>query len=303
MSLNLFDPHKSFLCLPVVWVTIFMLFVPAIVIGVTIIYYSNLELDLSYEGMNYFITVFRLPLGLLALIIPLVAMLASNHRSEQTKEQIRLANTQNIFSNYYKHLEEFTKYASALNNELRSNDIAIDSRHAHSRFFDNASQGYYGVSESVLTIIDELMLIPEILFSNYHDKLCYPMDDDLYSRINDSISRGVGILRTKGKSRIDFRGREGRYGKVQCLYVSVSKDLIIDSFWVLDKIIDVCKFSSDFVIPRKFSLFKELSCEVYGIKITAILGGDGIPLESRASVIAAAEEFKLIADGYLEKLK
>lgn len=105
-----FDPHKSFLSLAVLKVVVGFAVVLAMVVSLVITMNSSIEIDLSYSGFNDAVRIFSVPLGILALIIPVVALLAANHRSEQTKEQMRLAGEQNNFSNYYKHLEEFEKY-------------------------------------------------------------------------------------------------------------------------------------------------------------------------------------------------
>ena len=63
----------------------------------------------SYSTINPLIMELKLPIAIAiaGLSIPLVAMVAAVHRSSQTAEQIRVQHEQNIFSNYFKHLEEF----------------------------------------------------------------------------------------------------------------------------------------------------------------------------------------------------
>lgn len=52
------------------------------------------SVDLSSEGLNKFIDISKLPLGLLSLSIPFVAIITSLHRSIQTAAQISTANNQ-----------------------------------------------------------------------------------------------------------------------------------------------------------------------------------------------------------------
>ncbi|EJG1583068.1 hypothetical protein CIF45_RS22770, partial [Vibrio parahaemolyticus] len=111
MTSKYFNPHKSFISLPALWGVVVALSLFSLVLAFIIVANSELDVDLSFTGFNNFLTVFRVPLGILALIIPIVALLAANHRSEQTKEQIRVTNQQNNFANYYKHIEEYEKYA------------------------------------------------------------------------------------------------------------------------------------------------------------------------------------------------
>lgn len=52
------------------------------------------SIDMSSEGLNRFIIISKLPLGLLSLSIPFVAIVTSVHRSIQTAKQISSTNTQ-----------------------------------------------------------------------------------------------------------------------------------------------------------------------------------------------------------------
>ncbi|OQJ92317.1 hypothetical protein EM89_010320 [Vibrio parahaemolyticus] len=133
-----FDPHSSFITLPIVWQVTSLLVGTSTFISVVIICNTPIAWDFSADGFNYFISTFRFPIAILALIIPIIALLAANHRSEQTKEQIRAANQQNIFTNYYKHLEEFKKYVDTL--KIPSvTDIEI--RKLHRELFPDALDG------------------------------------------------------------------------------------------------------------------------------------------------------------------
>ncbi|WP_182038966.1 hypothetical protein [Vibrio alginolyticus] len=133
-----FDPHSSFITLPIVWQVASLLVGTSTFISIVIICNTPITWDFSADGFNYFISTFRFPIAILALIIPIIALLAANHRSEQTKEQIRAANQQNIFTNYYKHLEEFKKYVDTLNIPSVT-DIEI--RKLHRKLFPDALYG------------------------------------------------------------------------------------------------------------------------------------------------------------------
>lgn len=146
MTKKLFDPEKAFFQLPIVWWTISLFTVTSAVITLIILFKSELQVDLSYTGFNLWITINKLPLGILALLIPVIAVLATNHRSEQTKETINLTRSQNRFSNYYKHLEEFTKYTDKISND----DIKIDARKLHAHLFPDARVGSYLINKDTL---------------------------------------------------------------------------------------------------------------------------------------------------------
>ncbi|ELI1839073.1 hypothetical protein RQV73_001740 [Vibrio fluvialis] len=141
-----FDPQKSLIELKILWFVVggFICFatVVALIVGMN----SQITPDYSYAGFNHALVVFRVPLAILALIIPIVALLAANHRSEQTKEQIRVANEQNSFSNYYKHIEEFEKYLNKIwNSKLHTSSP----RKMHKVLFPNARYGDFSIADSV----------------------------------------------------------------------------------------------------------------------------------------------------------
>jgi len=169
---NWFDPHKSFLGLKIVWVTVCTLLLISAISSIIIIVYSDLNLDLTFLGFNFFISVFRFPLAIATLIIPIVALLAANHRSEQTKEQIRVTNNQNVFSNYYKHIEEFTRYL------VDRVDNKIDLRFAHSNIYPDAPIGDYRINDKLISLIVEINHIPLDLLSCKPKEINAPLEEE-----------------------------------------------------------------------------------------------------------------------------
>lgn len=174
-----FNPEKGFFKLRVVWLSISILMLIAICISVIILANSELTQDLSYNGFNFFLSAFRFPLGVLALIIPVVAVLAANHRSEQTKEQIKVTNLQNIFSNHYKHIEEFKKYVESLEIE-KMDDIQI--RRMHKKLFPLSHEGHHDIDKE---LINELI------------KTCHSIEEQLKNE-DKKISIAISL------SKIDF---------------------------------------------------------------------------------------------------
>lgn len=69
--------------------------------------WARYHIDLSAEGLNTFISISKLPLGLLSLSIPLVAIVASVHRSIQTEAQISSAMTQIDLAKNKNFLDEY----------------------------------------------------------------------------------------------------------------------------------------------------------------------------------------------------
>ncbi|WP_273527058.1 hypothetical protein [Pseudomonas sp.] len=89
------------------WISLSVPIILATIFASIIAANSELTLDLSYNGFNKFIDIFKFPMGVLALIFPLVALVATNHRSRQSATQIKQGREQNTFSNFYKHKESF----------------------------------------------------------------------------------------------------------------------------------------------------------------------------------------------------
>ncbi|ELI5380675.1 hypothetical protein RRJ87_002832 [Vibrio parahaemolyticus] len=111
----------------------------SMVLFAVIAHNSELTWRLDYEGFNFFVKAFSVPIAVLTSIIPLIGFIALNHRSVQTREQIQLARSQNLFTNYYKHIEEFEKYVSHLYVPLNT----INARRAHFSLFPDAKDGNY----------------------------------------------------------------------------------------------------------------------------------------------------------------
>ncbi|MEW8034830.1 MAG: hypothetical protein AB2817_02085 [Candidatus Thiodiazotropha sp.] len=161
-----FNPNKSLIELPIFWITIIFLFGLSFIIALIIFSESDLFIDLTYEGFNNLFVFYRLPLTVLALIIPVIALIASNHRSEQTKAQILLASNQNVFSNYYKHIEEFEKYTSS---HLAVNSIRIENtRTCHSILFPNATMGVYKISNDTYQLFSDTCKKLIVLFGYFN---------------------------------------------------------------------------------------------------------------------------------------
>ena len=159
-----FNPHKSFFELKIVLATACVVFVGFLLMVVIIWLNSDLTADPSYEGFNSFLTIYRVPIGFLALLIPLGAIYAANHRSEQTRTQIIAAESQNNFSNYFKHLEEFEKHISIVEVREEFETKYLNSKKLHARLFPYAREGYLYLAMDYyvfcfLEILDSLLEI------------------------------------------------------------------------------------------------------------------------------------------------
>jgi hypothetical protein len=181
-SINYFEPHTSLLDLPIVrWVLGLIVFFAALC-AIQIGCLERRPVLLDAEGFNNALEIFKVPIGILATLIPAVALLAANHRSEQAKEQMRLAAAQNIFANHYKHLEEFEGYCESRldhiekinekNREIydKSNlkDVAKDlplpghvdpyeRRALYRKIFPNSRKGDFEISSDFIFNIDKFI--------------------------------------------------------------------------------------------------------------------------------------------------
>ena len=66
------------------------------------------------EGFSNFISISKLPIGLLSLTIPFVAVVNNMHRAIQTNTQIIESQKKNISDSYYSHFKYITDYFSNL---------------------------------------------------------------------------------------------------------------------------------------------------------------------------------------------
>ena len=105
-----FDPNKNFFRLEIVWIAILVFFLLSIYIALDIAATNN-DVAAFYckSDWNELAKIFKVPLGILASMIPVVASLAAGHRSEQTKTQIENTNIQIENTNIQINQNEFFK--------------------------------------------------------------------------------------------------------------------------------------------------------------------------------------------------
>lgn len=156
-----FDPKKSFFDLKIVRVVIVIHLMLAGISAELIFSNGSYGFEPSADGFNKFLNDFKFSIGVLAMLIPAVALLATNHRSEQTKEQIWVAEQQNVFSNFYKHYEEFEKYYL----DDYSGRYVTRKRKLHSKVFSSAYEGKYEGNEDFL----DNMRIDMSVIVDYYD--------------------------------------------------------------------------------------------------------------------------------------
>jgi hypothetical protein len=75
------------------------------------------SIDISSNGYNNFLSLYKLPIGVLSLSIPLVAIVAHIHRTIQTAKQIELTNQKNITDRFFSHHKYVTDALTSIKSE------------------------------------------------------------------------------------------------------------------------------------------------------------------------------------------
>lgn len=130
------------------------------------------SVDLSSDGLNKFITISKLPLGLLSLSIPFVAIITSLHRSIQTAAQISSANTQielakkkNSLDELFSREKNFVDKCTYIEKQVGSVDIKLK---------DSISTFTFNISA------------PHILFHKIYDTT--PNDGDITYKLTNFVN-------------------------------------------------------------------------------------------------------------------
>lgn len=138
--------------LSIVKMTVLGLSLLAIIITLLIVLNSNLYWDFSYQGFNFAAEIFSIPIKIVASIIPIVGFIALYHRSEQTQKQIELATNQNIFANYFKHLEMFREHS-----EVSNTSVLTHANILYDRMYPEAHMGNFRLSDSFNDVLHSIV--------------------------------------------------------------------------------------------------------------------------------------------------
>ncbi|WP_157957552.1 hypothetical protein [Salinicola halophyticus] len=129
--------NRSLFQLPLFWIALAAPLFGAMFVGVYIVLTTTLYYVPGSDGLNGLLRIFKVPIGIVALVFPGVALVASAHRSDQTKNQIEEMRVNNNFSNYFKHREEFEKFCHQLENKFDLKEM--DSSVLYGRIFPGNS--------------------------------------------------------------------------------------------------------------------------------------------------------------------
>lgn len=260
---HLFDPEKSLIQLKILWWSVGIPLFISTIIFIIIVCNSNLIFQGNYGGFNHFLLIFKVPLTILALIIPIVALLAANHRSEQTKKQIILSRSQNNFTNYYNHLGEFNLYVKE---HFEGLPHKPDSRQLHRKLFPYAFTGdSYSACEKLILELDKLIFEivndsvdividykEEIDFGVYANKQYAAMNEILYSY---NLPNYRNIDDDDKVKLSDTQRRSLASGNLPLEFISHIRLYLVD-------IITLCSFDTTFEKSNNIELFLSINKDI-----------------------------------------
>lgn len=139
-----FDPHESYLRLPSFWWPFTIIMIGVVLVSWKVIDDQELVWGLDSRVEQWY-EWFKIPLWVLALLIPVLGLFNANHKSEQTRASMELTKAQNNFANYYKHLEEFSKYVGIVSKDFDPY-VKVSVKALHSKLFPLADQGDYQIA-------------------------------------------------------------------------------------------------------------------------------------------------------------
>lgn len=151
-----FDPHTSFLKLPAFWAPfiIIVFFFAFLCWRVTV----DNQLVIGVGGtVQEMYDWFKIPLWVLALLIPVIGLFNANHKSEQAKAAMELTRSQNNFANYYKHMEEFSKYVDSVIGSKTVPTTFAYYRPLHSLIFPSSYVSDYSVNKVTEQYLEEFL--------------------------------------------------------------------------------------------------------------------------------------------------
>ncbi|VXC71361.1 hypothetical protein [Massilia sp. 9I] len=263
-----FDPHTAFLDLKIVRRTVTGIVLLMAIAAICILVNDRLIFDLSSDGLNTAATLFKVPIGIGTLSIPALALLAANHRSEQTRQQmaltldqikrtdlqINIAQGQNIFSNYFKHFEEFENRYQKKEGVFDAAYVK-DTHKAHRNIFPAARRGDLSVGKDFLHFFTERTRVFLQLCKGYGSFDSWEATSYSITLLISELKRHFHIERRLIGSEVTSSG----YNFV-LPGGSVVSSLIYyqEIFAYMDEILS---FDPDYVTPQEVKRFLEIDLE------------------------------------------
>lgn len=189
-----FDPSQSFFKLLVVRLTFLIIISLSLITMWVILKHGNYSACYTSDCFNNLVIIFKVPLGLFAMLIPVIAVYAANHRSEQTKRQISLSKEQNNFINYYKHIEEFEKYTG----RLGLNKYVSNINRVHMCMFGENKDTTFELTHDTLHEVTRLSKEVYLSFRRFEKFLSNTGRKDLSEReIDKSVNQQLQAIKSK----------------------------------------------------------------------------------------------------------
>lgn len=123
--------------------------------------WGSLTLCGEAECFSKFFELFKFPIGTMSIAIPLGALIASQHRSVQTKEQIdsqwkqiEAQENQNIFANHLAHRTHFNEFFEEF--KPFEDENTYSKWEVYESIFPNAPEGNFDVNPSAEFILSEI---------------------------------------------------------------------------------------------------------------------------------------------------
>ncbi|NQZ06289.1 MAG: hypothetical protein HRT35_03925, partial [Algicola sp.] len=152
----------------------------ALFVGAIISYHTDLHWCFTAKCFAVFSELFKVPITIAAMAFPLVAIVASNHRSKQSAYTSELQQSQNNFANHYLHIEKFGEYIEEKNTFLKEYDLRP--RVVHKVFFPNSRSGETSLNQDLLLLLKTRLKLIENLAVRYLDAE-KTEDDELKTQI------------------------------------------------------------------------------------------------------------------------
>lgn len=238
------------------------------------------KIDLSANGYDNFLRIFKLPIGVLSLSIPLVAIVAHIHRTIQTAKQIELTNQKNTTDRFFSHNKHIVDALSSIkDDDIKVNEITITPKITHPfslyrKIFPSSSysngieiDSQYSFIDSIVSTIDEIESLiadanlisagtersstPTVAFAMNFGKLWMKMNE-LCSLIEFSTS---AIQSTNGYMTLVKESSTNVKIVMPFHTEQEFKDMLNSSLYLSTKLIEVIGPTEDFDIINYDSIF------------------------------------------------
>lgn len=257
-----FDPHESYLRLPSFWWPFTIIIIGVALVSWKVIHDQDLVWGLDSRVEQWY-EWFKIPLWVLALLIPVLGLFNANHKSEQARASMELTKAQNNFANYYKHLQEFESYMKA-NPTSYKYLKNVNHRLLHSVIYEKCEVGNYSPKTEILELAlkQNLKILEGVKVyierrdaGDFYYELLIDVDLNITStRIK--LRNSVEIESTFIPNSISLDCRHGVSGKAS--YVKLAKGKVSDTIEIIIEIYSLIEYSFGFSPGLSGSLYSSI---------------------------------------------